>query len=70
VFTASIADINKALAVKQHTDLRKKIPACFHEWLDVTDRKRAELLPLARGIGIDHAIKLEKDDSGREKEVP
>jgi hypothetical protein len=56
--------------VKQHTDPRKKMPACFHEWLDVTDRKRAELLPLARGIGIDHAIELEKDDSGREKEVP
>ena len=70
MFTASMADINKALAVKQHTDPRKKMPACFHEWLDVTDRKRAELLPLARGIGIDHAIELEKDDSGREKEVP
>jgi hypothetical protein len=70
VFTASIADINKALAVKQHTDLRKKMPACFYKWLDVTDHKRAELLLLAQGISINYTIKLKKDNSSREKEVP
>jgi hypothetical protein len=27
-------------------------------------------LPPARGIGVDYTIKLKKDDSSREKEVP
>jgi len=30
VFTASIADINKALAVKKYTDPKNKMPAHFH----------------------------------------
>jgi hypothetical protein len=34
------------------------------------DRKRAKILLLVRGRGINYAIKLKKDDSGREKEVP
>jgi hypothetical protein len=45
------------------------MPAYFHDWLDVTDRKQAERLPPMRGIGVDYAIKLEKDDNSREKEV-
>jgi hypothetical protein len=65
-----MADINKALAVKKYTDPKNKMPAYFHQWLDVADRKKAELLPPTRGQGINHSIKLEKDDSGREKEVP
>ena len=70
VFAASIADINKALAVRNHTDPRKLLPVQFHDFLDVFDCKKAELLLLARGRGIDHAIELEKDDISREKEVP
>jgi hypothetical protein len=70
VFAASMADINKALAVKKYTDPKNKMPAHFHQWLDVADRKKAELLPPTRGQGVDHSIELEKDDSGREKEVP
>jgi hypothetical protein len=31
IFVASIADINKALAVKQYTDPKTKMPAHFHE---------------------------------------
>ena len=46
------------------------MPAHFHQWLDVTDRKKAELLLPTRGQGVDHSIELEKDDSSREKEVP
>ena len=46
------------------------MPAYFHQWLDVIDYKKAKLLPPARGQGINHAIKLEKNDNGREKEVP
>jgi hypothetical protein len=70
VFAASMADINKALAAKKYTDPKDKMPTHFHQWLDVADRKKAELLPPARGQGIDHSIELEKDDHGREKEVP
>jgi hypothetical protein len=65
-----MADINKALAVKKHTDPKDKMPTCFHQWLDVADRKKAGLLPPVRGQGVDHSIELEKDDNGREKEVP
>jgi hypothetical protein len=65
-----MADINKALAVKKYTDPKDKMPTCFHQWLDVADRKKAGLLPPVRGQGVDYFIKLEKDDNGREKEVP
>jgi len=70
VFAASMADINKALAAKKFTDPKDKMPSHFHQWLDVADRKKAELLPPVRGQGVDHSIELEKDDNGREKEVP
>ena len=69
VFTASMADINKALAIKQYTDPKEKMPIYFHDQLDVANRKQAKRLPPARGIGVDYAIELEKDDNGREKEV-
>jgi hypothetical protein len=64
-----MADINKALAVKRYTDPKEKMPAYFHDWLDVIDRKQAKRLPPTRGIGVDYVIKLEKDDNSREKEV-
>jgi hypothetical protein len=70
IFAASIADINKALAAKKFTDPKDRMPTHFHQWLDVADRRKAELLPPARGRGIDHSIELERDDNGREKEVP
>jgi hypothetical protein len=41
-----MVDINKALAVKKYMDPKNKMPAHFHQWLDVADRKKAELLPL------------------------
>jgi catabolite regulation protein CreA len=31
VFTASMADINKALAVKRYTDPKEKMPVYFHD---------------------------------------
>jgi len=31
VFIASIADINKALAVKRYIDLKEKMPAHFYD---------------------------------------
>ena len=70
VFVASMADINKALAVKRYTNPKEKMPTHYHDWLDVADRKAAERLPPVRGIGVDHAIELERDENGREKEPP
>src|SRR5271168_1756144 len=71
VFTASLADIQKALAsrTKKRTDPCTKLPKHFHEFLDVFDRTRAEKLPPLRGKGIDHHIEIEKKD-GQEQEVP
>ncbi len=65
-----MADINKALAVKRHTNPKEKMPTHYHDWLDVVDRKAAERLPPVRGIRVDHAIELERDENGREKEPP
>lgn len=69
VFSATMADINKALAVKQVTDPKSKLPQQYHRWLDVFDRKKADILPPSRGKGVDHAIDILKKD-GQEAEVP
>ena len=65
-----MADINKALAVKQKTDPKTKLPFQYHEFLDVFDHQRAELLPPIRGNGVDHAIELEKGPDGQDQEIP
>ena len=70
VFAASMADINKALAVKQITDPQTTLPGWAKEYLDVFDRKKAEVLPPVRGTGVDHSIELEKDANGKDKEAP
>ena len=68
VFAASMTDINKALATKQKTDPRTKLPGWAMKYLPAFDHKKADLLPLVRGVGIDHLIELEKDASGKETE--
>ena len=62
VFTASMADIEKALTVKKITDPRTKLPSHFHEFLDVFDRIEADKLPPRRGKGIDYGIELLLDN--------
>lgn len=69
VFSASLADIEKALAPKKKTDAREKLPKHYHEYLSVFDRGQADRLPPHRP-GSDHKIVLEKDANGREKEPP
>lgn len=69
IFTASLADIEKALAVKKYSDPRTKLPKHFHDFLDVFDRKEADKLPPKRGKGVDHEIELLRED-GREPRVP
>jgi hypothetical protein len=69
VFSASLADIEKALAVKKVTDPRTKLPSHYHEFLDVFDRTEADRLPPFRGKGVDHSIEL-LQENGKDSEVP
>ena len=69
VFAASIADINKALSVKQVTDPQTKLPDQAMKHLAVFDQKKAEALPLLRSTGTDYSIELERDADKKEKEV-
>src|ERR1700712_4404850 len=71
VFSASMADIEKALSKrdKKATDPRTKLPEHYHEFLDVFSPEEAKKLPPLRGAGVDHRIELEKVD-GKTPEVP
>ena len=69
VFSASMADIEKALTVKKITDPRTKLPSHFHEFLDVFSRIEADRLPPQRGKGVDHEIEL-LQENGKDPEVP
>lgn len=70
IFAASLADIEKMLKPKVHSDPRLKLPAHYHKYLDVFDRKQADTLPPLRGEGIDHNIELVKDKDSKDPEVP
>lgn len=69
IFAASLADIEKALAPKKHSDPREKLPEHYHEFLPLFDQKKADCLPPHRP-GVDHAIPLEKDENGNDKAPP
>ena len=69
IFSASIADIDKMLKPKVLIDPREKLPAEYHDYLDVFSRTLAERLPPPRP-GIDHKITLEKTPDGKDPEVP
>ena len=69
VFTASLRDIEKALASKKRTDPRLKLPEHYYEFLSLFDMKKADRLPPHRP-GIDHKIEFEKDENGQEKTAP
>jgi hypothetical protein len=58
VFTASMADIKKALHLRSTTDPRIKIPKHFSEYLDIADCIEADKLLLLYRLEIDHYIKL------------
>ena len=58
-----MANINKALAVKQRTDPKTKLPSYYYEFLDVFDYKEANQLLLLRRQGTDYTIKLETVNS-------
>jgi len=69
VFTASLTDIEKALARKPATDPKAKLPDWCLDFLDLFDPEQAEQLPPLRGPGADHHIELEKVD-GKTPTVP
>ena len=58
IFAVSIADIDKALAPKVHTDPATKVPAEYHDLLDVFSKENSDRLPERRLY--DHKIKLEE----------
>jgi hypothetical protein len=69
IFAASLADIEKALAPKKHSDPREKLPIHYHDFLPLFSRAQADQLPPHRP-GIDHEILLEKDTNGQDKTPP
>lgn len=71
-FAASLADIDKALKPKPkvtRADVMASLPPEYREYIDVFDPDRIAALPPHRP-GIDIEIRLEKDDQGKDKEVP
>ena len=60
MFSATIANIEKALAIKTPIDLHIKLLKYFHEFLDIFNRTNVEKLPPLRGKGINYAIELEQ----------
>ena len=70
IFAVSMADIDKALAPKQHGDPRKLLPPQYHQYLDLFNRENADKQPPYRGKGIDHGIELQRTPDGKEAEIP
>jgi hypothetical protein len=69
VFIANIANINKALTVKQITNLQTKLPDWAKKHLPMFNQKKAKALPPLCKVRTDYLIKLKKDAKGKEKEV-
>jgi len=71
IFAGSLKDIEKALKTKTYSDPKTKLPAQYHEFLDIFDRKEADRLPPFRGPHVDHRIELiERDEKGNKVEPP
>jgi RNase H-like domain found in reverse transcriptase/Reverse transcriptase (RNA-dependent DNA polymerase)/Integrase zinc binding domain len=69
VMKVTLADIEKALRVKEPIDPKTKLPEQYWPWLDVFSQKLADQLPQHRP-GIDHRIPLKKDAAGSEHPPP
>jgi hypothetical protein len=70
VFAASLADINRALAVPKKDAPKPKLPPELQQYAAVFERKLAEVLPPLRGPGVDHKIELIPDQDGRQPDLP
>jgi hypothetical protein len=60
VFSASIANIEKALIVRKETDPYIKLPEYYFEFLSIFDYLEAEKLLLLYSPRTNYTIKLEK----------
>lgn len=69
VFAASMHDIEKALSAKTPINPREMLPKYLLQLIEAFEPKNAATLPPHRP-GIDHQMPLEKDEDGREKQVP
>ena len=72
VFAASLADVEKALCPRAQLSLAEiveRLPEQYRTFAHTFDPKEAAKLPPYRP-GVDHEIPLEKDNSGKDKEVP
>jgi hypothetical protein len=69
VFIANIADINKALVVKQITNLQTKLLNWAKKYLSVFNQKKAKALSPFCKVKTDYLIKLKKDAKRKKKEV-
>jgi len=56
IYAVSIADIDKALTKKKHTDPLTKVPQEYHNLIDVFSREESDKLPVQRPY--DYKIKL------------
>ena len=63
ICAVSIADINKELAVKKHTNPLTKVPSEYHDLIDVFLRENLDQLPVRRTY--DYKIELIKDKQHR-----
>jgi Reverse transcriptase (RNA-dependent DNA polymerase)/RNase H-like domain found in reverse transcriptase len=65
LFSVTLKDVERALQIKKNPsaeDIKKKLPADYHEYVDVFSRDLAETLPPHRP-GIDHSIPLQTGTS-------
>ena len=69
VFAASMYDIEKALSSKASIDPREILQEYLIPLVKAFEPKNADTLPPHRP-GIDHQMPLEKDENGREMQVP
>ncbi len=69
MFSASMANIKKALIIRIETDPRTKLLEYYSEFLGVFDYSKAEKLLLLRGPKTNYTIKLEKIN-GKEPIIP
>lgn len=72
LFAATLADIEKALRVKPRLSLDEiiqKLPPHYRSFASVFDPNEASKLPPHRP-GLDHEIPIEKDEFGRDRELP
>ena len=70
VFAASLKDIEKALAPRKKVNVLSLLPKAHQHMAWIFDPKMAAQMPPLRGPGTDHAIELEKNPDGKEKEPP